>query len=123
MTIINFPTDRLRTPHTAAEKARILIAIVTGIRTLGEPCTADELVDFVHSRMPAMEVWRLRAGVEALLREYAEPAPAAPFAHPPFRRVLLGGAESWAFSKPFRMELANSGLDVRLRPMPAPHDA
>ena len=50
MTIINFPTDRLRTPHTAAEKARILIAIVTGIRTLGEPCTADELVDFVRSR-------------------------------------------------------------------------
>ena len=62
-------------------------------------------------------------GVEALLREYAEPAPAAPFAHPPFRRVLLAGAEGWAFSKPFRMELANSGLEVRLRPMPDPHDA
>ena len=123
MTIINFPTDRLRTPHTAAEKARILIAIVTGIRTLGEPCTADELVDFVRSRMPAMEAWRLRAGVEALLREYAEPAPAAPFAHPPFRRVLMAGAEGWAFSKPFRMELANSGLEVRLRPMPDAHDA
>ena len=123
MTIINFPTDRLRTPHTAAEKARILIAIVTGIRTLGEPCTADELVDFVRSRMPATEVWRLRAGVEALLREYAEPAPAAPFAHPPFRRVLFGGTEAWAFSKPFRMELAASGLDVRLRPIGGAHDA
>ena len=123
MTIINFPTDRLRTPHTAAEKARILIAIVTGIRTLGEPCTTDELVDFVRSRMPAMEAWRLRAGVEALLREYAEPAGGAPFTYPPFRRVLLAGAEGWAFSKPFRMELANSGLEVRLRPMPEAHDA
>jgi len=123
MTIINFPTDRLRTPHTAAEKARMLIAIVTGIRTLGEPSTTDELVDFVRSRMPAMEAWRLKAGVEALLREYAEPAPAAPFAHPPFRRVLLAGAEGWAFSKPFRMELANSGLDVRLRPIAESDDA
>ena len=33
------------------------------------------------------------------------------------------GAEGWAFSKPFRMELANSGLEVRLRPMPDAHDA
>ena len=38
-------------------------------------------------------------------------------------RVLLAGAEGWAFSKPFRMELANSGLEVRLRPMPDAHDA
>jgi len=53
----------------------------------------------------------------------AEPAPAAPFAHPPFRRVLFGGTEAWAFSKPFRMELAASGLDVRLRPIGGAHDA
>ena len=53
----------------------------------------------------------------------AQPAPAAPFAHPPFRRVLFGGTEAWAFSKPFRMELAASGLDVRLRPIGGAHDA
>ena len=123
MTIINFPTDRFRTPHSAAEKARILIIIVTGIRTLGEPATTDELVEFARGRLATMEGFRLKAGVEALLREYAEPAPAPPFAHPPFRRVLLAGAEGWAFSKPFRMELANSGLEVRLRPMPDAHDA
>ncbi|MBB3891508.1 hypothetical protein GGQ61_002236 [Phenylobacterium haematophilum] len=123
MTIINFPTDRFRTPHSAAEKARILIIIVTGIRTLGEPATTDELVEFARGRLATMEGFRLKAGVEALLREYAEPAPAAPFAHPPFRRVLFGGTEAWAFSKPFRMELAASGLDVRLRPIGGAHDA
>ncbi|MBA4010814.1 MAG: hypothetical protein C0481_03010 [Phenylobacterium sp.] len=123
MTIINFPSDRFRTPHTAAEKARILIVIVTGIRTLGEPATSDELVAFARGRLPAMETCRLKAGVEALLREYAEPAAAAPFAHPPFRRVLFAGSEAWAFSKPFRTELANSGLDVRLRPIDGSDDA
>ena len=64
-----------------------------------------------------------RPMVAAQAAPTAEPAPAAPFAHPPFRRVLLAGAEGWAFSKPFRMELANSGLEVRLRPMPDAHDA
>lgn len=123
MTIINFPTDRFQAPNSAAEKARILIIIVTGIRTLGEPATTDELVEFARGRLATMESFRLKAGVEALLREYAEPAPAAPFAHPPFRRVLFGGTEAWAFSKPFRMELAASGLDVRLRPIGGAHDA
>ena len=123
MTVINFPTDRLQTPNSAAEKARILIIIVTGIRTLGEPATTDELVEFARGRLATMEGFRLKAGVEALLREYAEPAPAAPFAHPPFRRVLFGGTEAWAFSKPFRMELAASGLDVRLRSIGGAHDA
>ena len=123
MTVINFPTDRLQTPNSSAEKARILIIIVTGIRTLGEPATTDELVEFARGRLATMEGFRLKAGVEALLREYAEPAPAAPFAHPPFRRVLFGGTEAWAFSKPFRMELAASGLDVRLRPIGGAHDA
>ncbi|KQW70861.1 hypothetical protein ASE17_18555 [Phenylobacterium sp. Root77] len=118
MTIINFPTHSLRSQHTAAEKARILIALVTGIRSLGEPATADELVEFTRGRITGMDSVRLKAGIDALLREYAEPAPAEPFAHAPFRRVLLGRTEAWAFSKPFRTELANSGLEVRLRPIP-----
>ena len=81
------------------------------------------MVEFARGRHATLEGFRLKAGVEALLREYAEPAPAAPFAHPPFRRVLFGGTEAWAFSKPFRMELAASGLDVRLRPIGGAHDA
>lgn len=122
MTIINFPTDRLRSQHTAADKARMLIAIVTSLRTIGEPASADELVDAMRPRLSGVETTRLKSGVEALLREYAEPAPATPFACPPFRRVLLGQTEAWAFSKAFRIELTNSGLDVRLRPLADDHD-
>jgi hypothetical protein len=99
----------------------MLIAVVTGLRTIGEPATADELADFVRHRVTGFEISRLKVGVEALLREYAEPAPAAPFACPAFRRVILGRVEAWAFSKPFRTELTNSGLKIRLRPL-ARHD-
>lgn len=123
MTIINFPADHLRSQPTAAEKARMLIAIVASLRTIGEPATADELVGAMRPRLSGGETVRLRSGVAALLREYAEPAPAASLACPPFRRVLLGGAEAWAFSKAFRTELTNSGLEVRLRPLAEDRDA
>ncbi|WP_312167102.1 hypothetical protein [Phenylobacterium sp.] len=101
----------------------MLIAVVTSLRTIGEPATVDELVDAMRPRLPQVETSRLKSGVQALLREYAEPASATPFACPPFRRVLLGRAEAWAFSKAFRTELTNSGLEIRLRPLAEDRDA
>lgn len=97
----------------------MLVQIVSGLRTLGEPSTAKELATYIQERMDGGVTCRVPDDVEAILREYASPTLTPYGDHPPFRRVMLGEFEAWAFSKSFRIALTNSGLDVRLRPLDA----
>lgn len=117
MNVVRFPTERLYRELTSVEKTRVLLLIVTGLRTLGEPATTAELGDFVEQRLERLLAPRIHHDVGAILRAHTEPSAAHLFGETPFRRVVLGAAEAWAFTKPFRMLLTNSGLEVRLRPL------
>ena len=118
MTVVHFPSERLYRELTPVEKARMLVAVIAGLRTLGEPATAEELSGYVQHRLARALAPRLKRDVEAILREYTEPGGAQMYDCAPFRRVILARTEAWAFSTPFRSLLVSSGLDVRLRPLP-----
>ncbi|MDO9430778.1 MAG: hypothetical protein V4820_03645 [Pseudomonadota bacterium] len=115
MTVVPFPHDSRYRELTAAEQARMLVIVVSGMRMLGEPSTLEELTLYAQRRFARDLQPRLKDDVEAILHTYAEPGPTPLADFTPFRRVQTGEQEAWAFSASFRSALAESGLEVRLR--------
>lgn len=116
MTVVQLPQKNdFGCDLTPAEQARILVVVISGLRLLGEPSTVDELAVYAQRRFSRAQHPRLPEDVRAILNAYAEPGPTPLVDCTPFRRVLTGEQEAWAFSASFRSALAESGLEVRLR--------
>lgn len=112
MNVIPFPS-RGR-PRHAADALELAYGLIAGLRFLGEPATAGEILRFLKG-ISLIAPDLTEAGLVAVLDAHAETGLPGMERVPVFRCVTLRCATAWAFTPAFRTTLHWAGLPAVLR--------